>query len=265
MLLVGLAASAAEAKKSKKIHRTSHRTHRMRISKADARAKSLASWPGAAARVAPPGSAAAADRTGVPELDRLLADKPPVGSNLADPVPDVDLSSGRKLATDKRPADFPSGMLSSMTDPVERLRQAAAPYLGAPYRTGGSDTTGFDCSGFVLKLVHRFGAILTGRSSPDFWRQGQPVERDSLQAGDLLFFSDHSRHIGHVAIYLADGKFVHATLQQGVVVSEMEEKYYKRRYKGARRLEDFSRNLRVNELPPAGQTSSLAPSLPPSL
>jgi cell wall-associated NlpC family hydrolase len=50
------------------------------------------------------------------------------------------------------------------------------------------------------------------------------VEKTRLQTGDLLFFSDNSRSIGHVAIYLADGKFVHATTGKGVIVSHLDEK-----------------------------------------
>jgi cell wall-associated NlpC family hydrolase len=239
-VLVGLLCGAAEARKAKRVRR-SHRVHHMKVTREQGRTESLAAWPGGegSLRFGTP------EGTGVPEIDRLVVDHPSVGVPVADPVADIDLASGRRLASDDRPEGAAAGLLRSRTDPVERLRDAAAPLLGSPYRTGGSDTAGFDCSGFVLTVLQKFGASVSGRSSNEFWKQGDPVDRDSLQAGDLLFFSDHTRRIGHVAIYLADGKFVHASIQKGVTVSEMDEKYYSRRYKGARRIDEFSRNLRL--------------------
>jgi cell wall-associated NlpC family hydrolase len=154
----------------------------------------------------------------------------------------MELPSGR-MASEQRPAGLSAGLVFSSTDPVQKLKAVAEPLLGSPYRTGGAATTGFDCSGLVLTLLRSFGQAIAGRSSPEFWKQGSPVDKARLQAGDLLFFSDHSRSIGHVAMYLSDGKFVHASVGKGVIVSELDEDYYRRRYKGARRLTDFARQL----------------------
>lgn len=240
-IAIGLLAGAAEAKKAKHAHR-GHRAHKMKVTREQAKTESLAAWPGARLDPRP-------NTVGNPELDRLLAVHPPLGAPARDPVAAVRIPSDRPMAVASRPEGPARGTIPSATDPVQRLRSVAEPLLGSPYRTGGSDTTGFDCSGFVLTLLRKFGSTISGRSSPEFWKQGEPVEKDSLQVGDLVFFSDHSRRIGHVAMYLADGKFVHASIQKGVIVSELDEKYYARRYKGARRLDDFARSLR--EPPPA--------------
>ena len=239
-IVIGLLAGAAEAKKAKHAHR-GHHARKMKVTREQAKTESLASWPGAKLDPRP-------DVLGNAELARLLVDRPPLGVPVREPVAAVQIPQNRPMAVATRSEGPSCGSLATRTDPVQRLRSVAEPFLGSPYRTGGSDTTGFDCSGLMLTLLRKFGATVSGRSSPEFWKQGEPVEKDSLQAGDLVFFSDHSRRIGHVAKYLAEGKFVHASVQKGVIVSELDEKYYARRYKGARRLDDFSRNLR--EPPP---------------
>lgn len=234
-IAIGLLAGVADAKKAKHAHR-GHHVRKTRVSREQAKTESLASWPKT-------GPTRVHEKVGEPELDRLLADRPPVGIPVADPVADLAIPADRPMASAPRPDVHPHDLLAKLTDPVQKLKSVAEPFLGSPYRSGGSDTTGFDCSGFVLTVLRRFGTTIAGRSSPEFWKQGAPVSKDSLRTGDLLFFSDHTRKIGHVAMYLAEGKFVHATIQKGVIVSEMVEKYYDRRFKGARRLEDFSRSL----------------------
>lgn len=233
LLAALLLPSLAEAKK---VHHHAHRARKMRVSSEQAKTKSLASWPDQAYRVFQ------IEPIGVPELDRLLADRPPVGVSVVDPTDGMEMPTGQ-MASDARPAGFFSGMAGKAMDPVMKLKAVAEPLLGSPYRSGGAATTGFDCSGFVLTLLRSFGQTITGRSSPDFWKQGAPVNKARLQAGDLLFFSDHRRSIGHVAIYLSDGKFVHASVGSGVIVSDLDEDYYRRRYKGARRLTEFAHRL----------------------
>jgi len=214
-----------------KVHHPRHARKRHRVSREEVRLESIAAWPRSAHRVFQ------VDPVGVPELDRLVVDRPPIGVSVDDPpVRDLDAAAAGR-------ASLSAGLAASMTDPVQRLKAVAEPLLGAPYRTGGSAAKGFDCSGFVLALIHSMGQSIEGRSSAEFWKQGDPVDRDHLEAGDLLFFSDHHRAIGHVAVYLSDGKFVHASVQRGVVVSALDEDYYRKHYKGARRMTDFARSL----------------------
>lgn len=169
-------------------------------------------------------------KTGNPELDRLLEDRPApetwTDSVLTTPAQAVALA----MHADSNALPW------SGDTPLERLHSVADPFVGTPYRTGGNGESGFDCSGFVQKVVSTFGITLPGRSSTSYWTQGEAVDEQDLQPGDLVFFSDHTRRIGHVGIYLENGTFVHASVQSGVIVSAIEERYYRRRYKGARRI-----------------------------
>jgi len=238
-----LAPVLAHAKAHHQRHARAHHVRKMRISRDQAKQEALAEWPehGQPARQIEP--------IGVPELDRLLVEHPPLGVSVTDPVADLDLPD-HPMAKEHRPEGVPGSTIAAGTDPVQRLKAVAEPLLGSPYRTGGEDPQGgFDCSGFVRTVLRFFGQNIEGRSSPEFWKQGRPVTKDELQTGDLLFFSDHSRSIGHVAMYLADGKFVHATTQKGVIVSGLDEDYYSRRYKGARRLTEFAHKLRAEPAP----------------
>lgn len=185
------------------------------------------------------------------EVDRLLADHPPVGAPL-DPLeglpalPDSAPMAGHEGPAGLGTAFSGSGSTSAWSEassPLSRLQAAAEPFLGAPYRAGGNGEPGFDCSGFVRKMLSLFGQTLSGRSSGAYWTQGDPVPEEDLQPGDLVFFSDNSRHIGHVGIYLSGGDFVHASVGKGVVVSNIAERWYRIRYKGGRRLDGFRQAL----------------------
>jgi hypothetical protein len=231
----GKAAKPGLAKKSKK-------KSRPRFSRDKMRDASIALWPRFAefdGRLT---------KVGVPELDRLLVERPPLGEPIAENADsNPDESGSRRLASESRDRGVSSVALVGREEaPLERLKRVAEPLLGSPYRAGGESEDGFDCSGFVRAVTRAFGQNLTGRSSPAFYTQGVPVDKDHLQTGDLLFFADHHRSVGHVAIYLADGKFVHASVQRGVIVSDMDEKYYRNKYKGARRLDDFALALRTD-------------------
>jgi cell wall-associated NlpC family hydrolase len=110
--------------------------------------------------------------------------------------------------------------------------------IGTPYRYGGEDPVrGFDCSGLV-RHVYREGAGLDlPRRSEDMGRVGTPVSRQALVPGDLLFFNTLARPYSHVAIYIGDGRFVHAPTSKGVVrVESLDQHYWLSRYDGARRV-----------------------------
>lgn len=230
---------AAKSKTSK----TSKKKPRHRFSRDKIREESMTIWPKFAEFDTRLG------KVGVPELDRLLAEHPPLGGPVPDDVgPDLDHRGTLRLAVESRDRGVSAVAMTGGDDaPLERLKRVAEPLLGSPYRTGGESTQGFDCSGFVRTVLRAFGQNLTGRSSPAYYAQGEPVGKDRLQTGDLLFFADHQRSIGHVGIYLAEGKFVHASVQRGVIVSGLDENYYKSKYKGARRHEDFASALRSPE------------------
>ena len=83
--------------------------------------------------------------------------------------------------------------------------------LGTPYRNGGTDPTGFDCSGLVQYVFGRMG-LAVPRSVREQLRLGVEVSRDEIEAGDLLFFAIDGRRVSHVGIAVDLDSFVHARL-----------------------------------------------------
>ncbi len=115
---------------------------------------------------------------------------------------------------------------------ASRIVPVALQHLGAPYRWGGADPRGFDCSGFVMYVYGRAGTSLPHGAVRQY-KLGIPVSRDELQPGDVVFF-DRLRHNG---IYIGDGHFVHASKSGDVVkVSRLDEHWFEHRWVGARRL-----------------------------
>ena len=84
---------------------------------------------------------------------------------------------------------------------------------GVPYVWGGSTTAGFDCSGFTAFVYAKFGITLA-HSTYAQWDAGTHIPKRDLRPGDLVFFDG----IGHVGIYIGDGRFIHAP-HTGAVVS----------------------------------------------
>ncbi len=108
----------------------------------------------------------------------------------------------------------------------------AMQYLGVPYRWGGADPSGFDCSGFAMYVYGKVGVSLPHHAASQYG-MGSPVSRDQLQAGDLVFFNG----LGHMGIYIGGGQFIHAPHTGDVVkISSLSDSWYASTYVGARRL-----------------------------
>lgn len=115
-------------------------------------------------------------------------------------------------------------------------------FLNTPYRYGSGGDTTFDCSGFTSYVYRNFGYQLD-RSSAEQARQFDPVKRADLKTGDLVFFSGRrrSKHVGHVGIVVSsqpDGSFdfIHASVHDGVIISNSNEDYYRKRFLKANRV-----------------------------
>src|SRR5262245_38910873 len=112
----------------------------------------------------------------------------------------------------------------------------ALSFRGTPYRNGGSDPSGFDCSGFTQYVYAQYG-IPIGRDVREQFRHGQPIETRDLAPGDLVFFDTSEGGVSHVAIAVGGNQFVHAPSSTGVVrVERLSATYWSRRYVGARRV-----------------------------
>ena len=107
---------------------------------------------------------------------------------------------------------------------------------GIPYRNGGSDPSGFDCSGFTQYVFAQYGSALP-REVREQFRVGKAVKPDDLAAGDIIFFTTTDPGPSHVAIAIGGDEFVHAPSSAGVVrVEHLSSSYWSPRYLGARRV-----------------------------
>ncbi len=118
---------------------------------------------------------------------------------------------------------------------ARRITGTALKYLGVPYVYGGSSPSGFDCSGFVSYVFAQSGISLP-RTADDQYLVGRPVSRESLRAGDLVFFVDDSGELSHVGIYLREGEFIHASTSTGIDFDSLNRGWRREHYLGARRI-----------------------------
>jgi cell wall-associated NlpC family hydrolase len=147
----------------------------------------------------------------------------------------VDLTDVGKRLTTTRPD---SANLNLTPEGVNRDRVLLdmVSFLGAPYRFGGNNKEGIDCSGFTSSIYASSMDRLLPRSAREQFQRGVPVDRQQLQFGDLVFFNTTGRSPSHVGIYIEDDLFAHASVTSGVTISSLESTYYKKRFIGARRF-----------------------------
>lgn len=108
-------------------------------------------------------------------------------------------------------------------------------WRGTPYRAGGLSTHGIDCSGFVALAYKATLDVDLPRTAIEQATLGQPIARAALQPGDLVFFKTGVR-ARHVGIYLDGGRFMHASRRRGVMISDLDDGYWRRRFWQARRI-----------------------------
>jgi murein DD-endopeptidase / murein LD-carboxypeptidase len=152
----------------------------------------------------------------------------------------ISLSFHHAFAKETTTKRLASGSNDKAPHPDELIQADMKKYLGVPYRRAGASKKGFDCSGFV-KVVYNeiFGVELPHQSSQQsLASELVGISLDSLRTGDLVFFSTSGKNkaVNHVGIYLSDGKFIHAARSKGVVVSELNQPYWRSKIVGARRL-----------------------------
>jgi lipoprotein Spr len=115
-----------------------------------------------------------------------------------------------------------------------------AGWLGVPYRYGGNNRTGVDCSGLVLNAYQQVYSKKLYRSASEMlYGNCRKIHRGKLREGDLVFFrvgKGRKRTVNHVGIYLKENRFIHASTSAGVIVSSLDEPYYRKTWVAAGRV-----------------------------
>lgn len=124
--------------------------------------------------------------------------------------------------------------------PFDDMVVVALSLIGTPYKYGGnSPEVGFDCSGLVRYILGLSSTLKLPRTSHEMYQMAGPeVAMDKLVAGDLLFFRvGKTKRINHVAVYIGEGRFVHAPSTGNLVrVDVLGRNYWQKYLIGAKRV-----------------------------
>ncbi|MET3107179.1 cell wall-associated NlpC family hydrolase [Oxalobacteraceae bacterium GrIS 2.11] len=132
--------------------------------------------------------------------------------------------------------------IQEITDRASSLVTKAVDFLGTRYQRGGNNVEqGLDCSGLVRLVFKDAINVDLPRTAAEISRTGEKIDQSELQPGDLVFYNTLKRGFSHVGIYLGDNKFIHSPSKGGQVrIESMELAYWKKRFNGARRINDDS-------------------------
>ncbi|NCI50080.1 hypothetical protein GWC95_09110 [Sediminibacterium roseum] len=116
------------------------------------------------------------------------------------------------------------------------LLQTIDKWWGTKYCMGGATGDCIDCSAFTQVVLRDVYQLSLPRTSQEQYAVAEKVELEDLREGDLVFFNTSGRDISHVGIYLLNNKFVHAATSGGVMISDLNEKYWQPKFRGAGRV-----------------------------
>ncbi|HEX7871185.1 MAG TPA: NlpC/P60 family protein [Chryseobacterium sp.] len=123
---------------------------------------------------------------------------------------------------------------------IDNILTEASTYIGTPYRYGGTTRNGIDCSAFVLSVFGAAAGLTLPRVAASQSQEGESIDKENLQKGDLIFFS-HGRRISHVGIVEdvteeGEVKFIHAATSKGVMISSLNDSYWGPKFRFAKRV-----------------------------
>ena len=126
---------------------------------------------------------------------------------------------------------------------VERLQNTTLfsiidEWHGTRYVLGGSTKAGIDCSAFVQAVYAKLFQRPMPRTVREQHKAVAEIPRAEIMQGDLVFFKTRGSSVSHVGIYLQNNKFVHAASSGGVMVSDLFDDYWMRRFAGVGRMEN---------------------------
>lgn len=128
--------------------------------------------------------------------------------------------------------DVPVETISGDSD----LLQEVDEWWGTPYRMGGNTKSGIDCSAFSQIFMQDIFTTSIPRTAQQQYDNCTLSNNDEpLKKGDLVFFGSSKRNISHVGVYITNNKFVHASTSRGVMISDLNDNYWGKRYVGSGR------------------------------
>lgn len=145
------------------------------------------------------------------------------------------ISKQQELAAEPvQESETPAAQQNAMSN----LISYAKTLIDTPYKFGGnSPESGFDCSGFVRYVYQKSVGWLLPHSSREISHEGEKLQASDLAPGDLVFFNTRHKPFSHVGIYIGNNKFIHSpSTGRSIEVINMREKYWRKRYNGARRI-----------------------------
>ncbi len=131
-------------------------------------------------------------------------------------------------------------------------------FLGVPYKRGGNNENGIDCSGLVRTIYQQTIGLLLPRRAEQQAAATESIDKSDLQPGDLVFFNTLRRAFSHVGIYVGEGKFIHAPKPGAEVrVESLSVGYWQRRFDGARRVQQLGRDAQALQQQALSATSEV--------
>ena len=124
---------------------------------------------------------------------------------------------------------------SGRGDLREELVRTARRFIGVPYKWGGENARGFDCSGLTM-VSYRLNGLNLPRNSRSQFKSGRWVPKKELRPGDLVFFATRGgKRVTHVGMYIGDDLFIHAPRTgQKVRIEKLSQRFFARTYMGGR-------------------------------
>ena len=147
------------------------------------------------------------------------------------------MTAGCAATKDPKPENSPQQVYPSVAHPSTEqiLRSGIRPWLGTPHRMGGMSRRGIDCSGLAVSLYRDLFNIRLPRTTRAQMRSGRWVNRSQLVPGDLVFFKPLTKYY-HVGVFLGQGEFVHTSTRQGVMISRLDDDFWRSCYLNGRRI-----------------------------
>ena len=108
-------------------------------------------------------------------------------------------------------------------------------WWGTRYCMGGITENCIDCSAFTQLILRDVYQINLPRTAQEQFSLVEKTDLEDIREGDLVFFNTYGKDISHVGIYLLNNKFVHAATSGGVMISDLNDKYWQPKYRGAGR------------------------------